>query len=673
MPETVIKEKIKTNGSLLSKVLLSYKTTFDALCELINNSIQANATEIKINIDLVGDSEPSPYPFKEFRIIDNGNGVSLSDFNDKILLIATDVKSKGKGIGRFAAFQIGKIVEIETIGYDSSLKKYTKTVLPLNFKDLTDKKFDDCEIDVTFVEMEEKKIQTFYKVSIRDFWNDEETLDHPQKKIINKLLPGYIEEALFVKYSSYIIISKVIFYVNGKKLEGNDFLLEKSKMKTFSHTFSNGRTADVSLEFIHYKGKNKNILLSYRVDNNGIKTSGYEDLIKMEFPEENSWLVKIDCDEFNTKTDVFRNISLEGLDDDLLCIKHNVRAEVNEFFKKKNKRFCKFRDSLINDSFYPYKEGTSSDSIKIVFNQIAYYIEKDYSILSKQDRLRKVIYPLLDKAISNGDIEEVLKSIITLDDENVKKFKELLNHVELADMIKFSNDVANKQQFLDFLSEITYNDSISKHLRERSQLQKIIERQLWIFGEEYANTLNVFSDKNLSNNLDSLRKKCLKYERSEEDANFFECSDEKILDITDLFFYNEKILSNDKREIMIVELKAPVVKISQKELSQVDRYMYDIETIDHFSKDLNYKIIIVSSGLTKFAESQIGKDPLRPTFYKESKSKNIEIHVMKWSDIISRNKRRLSYLGNCLQTKEVSIKNIIKNDYPELDISNLKI
>ena len=39
-----------TNGRLVSDLLASYTNTFSALRELINNSIQAKASEIRINI-----------------------------------------------------------------------------------------------------------------------------------------------------------------------------------------------------------------------------------------------------------------------------------------------------------------------------------------------------------------------------------------------------------------------------------------------------------------------------------------------------------------------------------------------------------------------------------------------------------------------------------------------
>ena len=667
-----MKKTFKINGRLLSQIFPSYNTNFDAICELINNSIQANADKIKIEIDLVSDDTPSPNACTEYRIIDNGNGVSISDFEQKILEIATDVKHGGKGIGRFAAFQLGATVSIDTTAYDIQLKKYTNTAVTLNANSLLIKDISSYKFDIITTELEKKKAVTYYTISIKDFWDEVETENNPKKKFINKLLPGKLEEALFLKYSALIITDKITFFVNNIKLEKDSFLVEKPETANFNFEFSDNTTSNIALEYIHYKGKNKNIILSYRVDNNGIKLSGFEDLIGMEYPDENAWLVHIDSEVFTPKSDVFRNLPLDGMDEDLAKLKAEVRATVREFIKEKHKEFFAFKQTLVNDNYYPYRNTSTSGAKEITFNQLAYFIEKDFSILQRKENIRQIIYPLLDKAISNSDYEDlldILKAITTLDNDQVKKFKELLENVSLSEIIRFTNDIYKKEQFLDFLHKIVYGE-IAKHLLERKQLHKIIEKNLWIFGEEYTCTPKLFSDTQLAKNIKALHDKHSEFQENKDDLNYFEdITDNDILDITDLFFYNERLLNNNKREIMIVELKAPRVKISQTELKQVERYMFDIERMDTFSGSLKYKIILVSSGFSAMGESLIVKNDNTP--YRKSLKKDIEVYVMKWSDIIANNTQRLSYLGNQLKTRDVTVREIFEKNYPELDTSNL--
>ena len=73
---------MNTNARIVSKVLTRNKNTFYALKELINNSIQANATSIEINIIPSGknDSDWQYNPVETIQIFDNGYGVPFSNF-----------------------------------------------------------------------------------------------------------------------------------------------------------------------------------------------------------------------------------------------------------------------------------------------------------------------------------------------------------------------------------------------------------------------------------------------------------------------------------------------------------------------------------------------------------------------------------------------------------------
>jgi signal transduction histidine kinase len=110
-----MKKKLTVHSRLLSTVLSKYSGTFSAFKELINNSIQAGAKEIQISLIPYPSEEVAYAYYKTIEVVDNGIGVSVHTFDDKILNIATDNKKGGKGIGRFAAFQIAKNISITTL------------------------------------------------------------------------------------------------------------------------------------------------------------------------------------------------------------------------------------------------------------------------------------------------------------------------------------------------------------------------------------------------------------------------------------------------------------------------------------------------------------------------------------------------------------------------------
>ena len=124
-----VKMHMNTNARIVSKVLTRNKNTFYALKELINNSIQAYATCIRINL-IPSDKNCDNWQYKSIKhiqIIDNGKGVPFSKFRKSLLELATDNKPNGFGIGRFSGLQIGCNMQISTVGYEEEQKRFTRT------------------------------------------------------------------------------------------------------------------------------------------------------------------------------------------------------------------------------------------------------------------------------------------------------------------------------------------------------------------------------------------------------------------------------------------------------------------------------------------------------------------------------------------------------------------
>lgn len=92
---------------------------------------------------------------------------------------------------------------------------------------------------------------------------------------------------------------------------------------------------------------------------------------------------------------------------------------------------------------------------------------------------------------------------------------------------------------------------------------------LWVFGEQYNESTHLLSDKGLAKNLIELielRESNLIYKSSKGDDNINEIKESKVKSITDLFMYCDRIMDIESREVLIVELKAPKVKLSPKEV-----------------------------------------------------------------------------------------------------------
>lgn len=663
-----MKRKFTTNSRLVNELFANYISTFAAFCELINNSIQAKAKNIRIDIDYTPNTELHPLIIRQIAIKDDGWGVHTKELEKKILDIGTANKAGGKGIGRFAAFQIGKSIEIETVGYSDEDKTYSKAIIPLAFENFGNN-VNVSEIDLdTKEEILNGKHSTYYQVVISQLYDSTITDAEPKKKIIDKFLKDKIAEAIFERHPLKIFNKEVSFYINGVFLDPKDFVKGTPTKKVITYSDKKGDSYKILFDFMQIRKIDK-IKVFLITMNAGIQTiaSGFEYDATWLSPKIGGWFVYIGSDTL--PSDMYRNVDLDGLDENVRHYKEFVKNQLNDFFREKNKEFDNFTEKLKSDEFYPYKEKSSSQSKVILFDKLAYLVEDKYNILNEQNRLREIVYPLIDRTISDGHLDSILRSVLKLNNKMLSKFSELLEKTELENIIEFSDKVASKLENLDFLEKLVYSD-IAKSVKERKELHKFLERMLWIFGEEYNDSTRLLSDKNLENNLLELREKTLKYKVSKDDDNECELSDRSLKSITDLFIYSEKIIDLNKREVLIVELKAPRVKISPKELDQVMKYAQEVEEMGVFPDRLNYKILLVSSDINKRARFDIEgrqKGQENPYFYFKNEQGNIEVWVIKWSAIIENVKRKLKYMSHVLETKDVDVQAKAKHDFADIE------
>lgn len=138
--------------------------------------------------------------------------------------------------------------------------------------------------------------------------------------------------------------------------------------------------------------------------------------------------------------------------------------------------------------------------------------------------------------------------------------------------------------------------------------------------------------------------------------------------------YNERILDHKKREVFIVELKAPRVKISPKEIGQVMKYTREIEKVGSLTNNINYKILLISTDINSDAQFDLTgrqKTEDNPYFYFRNDKRNIEIWIMKWSDLIENVKRKLKYMSAILEVKDIDVQDKASKDFADIDFGRI--
>ena len=661
--------RFNVNSRIIESALTPNRDTFKALCELINNSLQASAKEIKITIDT--DSNKNNELFEIIgisRIVieDNGVGVSKSDFNKKILEMATNTKTDGKGIGRFSTFQLGHNVTFETVAKDEN--NFIKTSVQFDYNKMKNSNIKDLPINISHQVTAHEN--SYFKITITNMCHRNEAYkDKKHYQISYKLNTDYAAENniwyhIFINYATNIINDKVKFIINDKELDIDKYKIASDNLKK-EFTDIDGNKHTLEYEVIQYNSDkphtNKTICLM--VDNNNIKSIGTEYEYKINTPDTSSWRIYAYSDYINNMADSFRNIHLlEDMDEDILKLRDIIYEHLNSFFYDKYQSFFNFEKSLKKHESYPYKnQKAPSETHEIVYSRFCYCIEEKYKILEKENALTKVIYPLVSKCIESGDITELLDKIGSLPKKTVRQFKDLLEKADLEYVVSFSSEVATKKEFLEFLSKLADNPLYKKKITETDQLHKIIEQNLWLFGAEYNGAKVIQSNKSIGNTFKKLREKYLLATDTVEKNN----------DRMDLFVWTELEKDEDNKEVLVVELKRFSVNIGEKELSQIRKYRYAIETEAALSKlGVSYKLILISSKIEDIVRSDMANKTTG--LYSKNQEYNISTYIYTWADIIEKNQKKLSYLGEYLRVKDKDVLEYIKDNYSE-DINMEKL
>ena len=131
-----------------------------------------------------------------------------------------------------------------------------------------------------------------------------------------------------------------------------------------------------------------------------------------------------------------------------------------------------------------------------------------------------------------------------------------------------------------------------------------------------------------------------------------------------MFLYSEIRPDQEHRKVLIVELKAPKVKLSTKEIGQVERYAFQIDQSPFVSSKVSFEIWLVGSEISSAAAYKLtGKDKDELL----TSSDRVKIKVKKWSDILEDARRRLSYMSQLLQTRDISVKDKAERDFAEIN------
>lgn len=297
---------------------------------------------------------------------------------------------------------------------------------------------------------------------------------------------------------------------------------------------------------------------------------------------------------------------------------------------------------------YPYKSEPVNETERAeraVFDVVSGTLVPHISKTKKQAQLT---LELLRDAIRHdpGKLTTILHEVVALNEADRDTLTKLLSETTLSAIIRSANVVASRHKFLVALEHLLFDPDDSGKVGERDHLHKMLEHELWVFGESY----HLMSTER---SLTELLRNHLKLNGlPTKDADTVRRWDGKT-GRTDLHLA-AKNKEHDRIRHLVVELKAPDITASRKELDQVEDYANAILSTAAFTGDrTNWDLILVVTDYDDLVRRRIKGDDFEIGLFfdpqKEQGRPLVRAYVRRWRDVIDENKRRLDFMTNALE------------------------
>jgi len=608
-----------------------------AISELIWNSLDADATRVEVTV-IAGELDTSTVAVR-----DNGHGIPFPEAKQLFIKLGgswkgSAIKSKqlgralhGKeGKGRFKALALGRVVDwVVTYRTSGELRNYTITMLADDPKDVR------IAGEKTVTEGEPGLAVRISEVSQRATTLESEDNMQEMAEIFAPYLTDY---------------SDVQVTVFGKLLDPAVSIASRKKFQLADIEVSDTERYAATLDIVEWRNSTQHRTL-YLCSTSGMPLRKVP--TRFHIPDFNfSAYLRSEYNEKLRETD--ENLDLAELHAPLTKSREEALEKIRAYaFERAAANSQTIVDNWKREDVYPYK-GEAADPIEAierqVFDIVALTVRKQIPELSAGTRKSQAWQlKLLRKAIERGpeDLQPLLLEVLDLPAKEQRELADLLKEVSLLGMVRATKLITDRLKFVTGLGHLLFDPQTKRTLLERKQLHRLLAENTWFFGEEF----------NLSADDEGLTQVLRKHsELAKRDIII----DRPVLTsdgkrgVVDLMF-SRSLTGHRSEDIdhLIVELKRPSVKISQKEIGQLQEYAFAVADDERFRNGLpaRWTFWAVSNDLDDYARRMASQSHLPPGQIYSSEKPRISIWVKTWAQILSDNESRLRFYQQNLDYK----------------------
>lgn len=318
-----------------------------------------------------------------------------------------------------------------------------------------------------------------------------------------------------------------------------------------------------------------------------------------------------------------------------------ARDKLREHFKERaDEQTRRLIEDWKTEEVYPFSdeptskaERTARDLFDVVAVSASSAVNSSSTKPGKRLSLR-----LLREALENdpGSLHKVLSEVLDLKQDRLEELSHLLDRSSLTALIETSKAIADRLEFLRALEALVLDPDLSKAVKERSQLHRIIANETWVFGEEFALAAN-------DESLTTVLKRHLSLLKREQLAPEEVYDEEGKRRIVDLMLSRSLEQNRNRREHLVIELKAPRVAIGTDEVNQIENYADAVSKDTRFDKvEVQWDFYVVSTEIRDVIERRRRSENM--PYGQILNSGGMRIWVYTWTEIIQSAEHRMKFL-----------------------------
>lgn len=627
-------------------------TALKSICEYIWNGFDAKATQV--NIEIIYNELDS---ISSIKISDNGYGIDRDSLDEKFTpffqsekiydpnIKQSDVHGKN-GVGRLTFFTFASQATWTTV-YSRDNINYEYTIA-IDVNDLNHYNHNDPVV----VEKSTGTSVEFINVNSEEF-----TISS-------------IKEQLCKEFCWYLELNEDKGYkilINGEKLDYTNLILEKESVEVNEDSIKPPYVA----KFICWKLKLAEYSKYYYIDSNGDekqkenttynnKGDSFYHSVFIKSPLFNNFDFKSNSE--NEQIDINGNIIYTKRSNNFQLL----MREINQKLFDKRRPFLKNHvseviESLeINSAFPNYDENDPllsfrKSQVEEVISCLYIAQPKIFSSSMNKEQ-RKTFIRLIDLIMESGEVNslfEILEEILDMDSNDRKELSEILNYASLSNITKTIKLLEARFSAIEDLKQLVFNKDLKAN--EIDHIQKMIESHYWIFGEQY--NLVTAAEPNFE---EALRRYMYLLHKEYEDKGIEHPDKLKQMDI----FAVRQNIHSDTIDNIVVELKHPNIKLGEKQLSQVKKYMSVIRSVDEFNApNMRWEFYLVGNRFSsdKYIENEINNNKAHGEKSLVFKVDNYKVYVKTWSEVFTEFQVRYNYLLNKLSLKREKMQQSYKS------------